>query len=122
LGPDLKKFINKTTLSSTKSSFFDTGIYKIAETSTEGYITSYSNKFTTDYGKKPKENACGHVVTTYMVPSVLHLIAYIIGFIYFRINENEQLYALMEKVFLAVNQTLKVVSQDKVIRRLKYTI
>ena len=62
---------------------------------------------------------CGHVVTTYIVPSLLHLIAYILGFIYFRINENEQLYALMEKVFLAVNQTLKMASQDRVIKRLK---
>ncbi len=123
MGPALTKSINRTTtlsVSSTKSSFFDFGLNKIDETSTEGYFTSYSNQFTTDNIKKPKENACGHVVTTYIVPSVLHLIAYIIGFIYFRINENEQLYALMEKVFLAVNQTLKVVSQDKVIKRLKY--
>jgi hypothetical protein len=69
--------------------------------------------------KEKESQTCGHMVTTYIIPSVLHLIAYIIGFIYFRINENEQLYALMEKVFLAVNQTLKVVSQDRVIKRLK---
>jgi hypothetical protein len=50
----------------------------------------------------------------------MHFAAFVIGFLYFRINENEQLYALMEKVFLAVNQTLKTVSQDRVIKRLKY--
>lgn len=61
-----------------------------------------------------------HILTTYILPSIMHLVAYVIGFIYFRINENEQLYALMEKVFLAVNQTLKTVSQDRVIKRLKY--
>ena len=44
------------------------------------------------------------------------------GFIYFRIRENEQLYALMEKVFLSVDQSTKQVSQDKVIRRLKYIL
>jgi len=67
-----------------------------------------------------RERQCGHVVTTYIVPSIMHFAAFIIGFIYFRINENEQLYSLMEKVFLAVSNTMKTVSQDKVIKRLKY--
>ena len=67
-----------------------------------------------------REDVCGHIVTTYILPSLTHLIAYLLGFFYFRINENEQLYALMEKVFLAVNQKFKTDSQDKVIRRLKY--
>jgi hypothetical protein len=75
-----------------------------------------------DFTKHRQDSQCGHVVTTYVLPSILHFIAYILGFIYFRINENEQLYALMEKVFLAVNQTMKDVSQDKVIRRLKIFI
>lgn len=65
------------------------------------------------------DQQCGHVLTTYLLPSLMHLIAYVIGFLYFRVQENEQLYALMEKVFLAVNQTLKTVSQDRVIKRLK---
>ncbi len=67
-----------------------------------------------------RERQCGHVVTTYIVPSIMHFAAFIIGFIYFRVNENEQLYSLMEKVFLAVNNTMKTVSQDRVIKRLKY--
>ena len=68
------------------------------------------------------QKQCGHVFTTYIVPSLMHFVSFVIGFIYFRINENEQLYSLMEKVFLAVNQTLKTVSQDRVIRRLRLFI
>jgi hypothetical protein len=68
------------------------------------------------------EHQWGYIVTTYLVPSFLHFVSYLIGFIYFRINDSEQLYALMEKVFLAVNQTFKQVSQDKVIKRLKMFI
>lgn len=85
------------------------------------YQTILSKNLTTTIEKTPKkqEDQCGHIITTYVLPSIMHLIAYIIGFIYFRINDNEQLYALMEKVFLAVNVTLKTVSQDRVIRRLK---
>lgn len=76
-------------------------------------FSSKSNK--TSY----QDDVCGHIVTTYILPSLMHFIAYILGFFYFRINENEQLYALMEKVFLAVNQKFKMDSQDKVIKRLK---
>ena len=66
-----------------------------------------------------EEEQCGHIFTTYVLPSFMHLSAFILGFIYFRISENETLYALMEKVFLAVDQSLKKISQDKVIKRLK---
>ena len=42
--------------------------------------------------------ACEHIVTTYVVPNILHFVAFFIGIYHFRIQENEQLYALMEKV------------------------
>lgn len=88
--------------------------------------SSTSNYGSTDAYSEPsideQDRQCGHIFTTYIVPSIMHFAAFIIGFIYFRINENEQLYALMEKVFLAVNNTMKTVSQDRVIRRLKYDI
>ena len=74
------------------------------------------------YSEKENERQCGHIFTTYIIPSIMHFAAFIIGFIYFRITENEQLYALMEKVFLAANNTLKTFSQDQVIRRLKLFI
>lgn len=81
-------------------------------------LNAHLNK--TDLTARPMpQDQCGHIITTYVLPSLLHLISYLMGFIYFRINENEQLYALMEKVFLAVNVTLKTVSQDRVIKRLK---
>lgn len=41
---------------------------------------------------------CGHIATTYIIPDLLHLAAYLLGLWYFRLKENEQLYALMEKV------------------------
>lgn len=69
-----------------------------------------------------KREQCGHIVTTYILPSLMHLFSYALGFFYFRISENEQLYSLMEKVFLAVNQSQKIVSQDRVIKRLKIFI
>jgi len=42
--------------------------------------------------------ACEHVVTTYVIPNILHLVAFIMGFVHFRILENEHMYALMENV------------------------
>ncbi|WAR27892.1 hypothetical protein MAR_013596 [Mya arenaria] len=44
--------------------------------------------------------ACEHVITTYVVPNILHLVAFIMGLVHFRVQENEHLYALMENVFL----------------------
>ena len=41
---------------------------------------------------------CGHIFTTYILPDIFHFIAFIIGFIHFRITEGEQMYSLMEKV------------------------
>ncbi|XP_025078975.1 uncharacterized protein LOC112555045 isoform X2 [Pomacea canaliculata] len=43
---------------------------------------------------------CEHIITTYLIPNILHFIAYALGFYFFRIQDNEQLYAMMEKVFL----------------------
>jgi len=41
---------------------------------------------------------CGHIFTTYILPDILHLASFIIGFMYFRITEGEAMYSLMEKV------------------------
>jgi hypothetical protein len=78
----------------------------------ESQVIGKQNLDTTE----PVSEVCGHIITTYILPSILHLASFIMGFVYFRINENEQLYALMEKVFLS---SMKLVSQDTVIRRLK---
>ena len=49
---------------------------------------------------KPAVTECSHIVSTYVVPKVLHFMAFLIGFYMFRIQENEGLHALIEKVFL----------------------
>ena len=95
------------------------GFNKSSTRSTLQTSKSDENDDETTMVDKKNEKKCGHVITTYVLPSIMHFIAYCLGFFYFRISENEQLYALMEKVFLAVNQTLKSTAQDKVIRRLK---
>lgn len=41
---------------------------------------------------------CEHVVTTYVIPDLLHLAAFILGIVYFRVKENEHMFALTEKV------------------------
>lgn len=43
---------------------------------------------------------CGHIVTVYVVPDILHCAAFLIGFVYFRTTEGEPMYSLMEKVFI----------------------
>ena len=50
----------------------------------------------------PLPLACQHVVTTYVVPSILHFVAYMMGLIHFRVQENEHLYALMESVSITI--------------------
>ncbi|CAL1533181.1 unnamed protein product [Lymnaea stagnalis] len=63
---------------------------------------------------------CEHIVTTYFIPNLLHFLAYSLGLYYFRIQENEQLYALMEKVFLqATPLQARTASQQKMINKLR---
>ncbi|XP_013067519.2 uncharacterized protein LOC106055683 isoform X2 [Biomphalaria glabrata] len=63
---------------------------------------------------------CQHIVTTYFIPNLLHFLAYCLGLYYFRIQENEQLYALMEKVFLqATPLQARTASQQKMIYKLR---
>ncbi|CAF1040012.1 unnamed protein product [Rotaria sp. Silwood1] len=64
-------------------------------------------------------NVCGHIFTTYILPDLLHFVAFIIGFIYFRVTEGEQMYSLMEKVFIHADQNMRQFSPNRVIRRLK---
>ena len=82
-------------------------------TTTEGQVP-FSPVVTTE--------SCGpHWVTTYVVPNVLHFVAYLMGFIYFRLMRSEQLYALIERVFLnsALIRNRSVMSLRTVIRKLR---
>ena len=71
-----------------------------AKTSTSlrsDFMTEFSAKQDISYNlstfNEKEEEQCGHIFTTYILPSIMHLTAFILGFIYFRINENETLYA-----------------------------
>lgn len=57
--------------------------------------TTTSKSNLTDIYNHPE---CGHIFTTYILPDIFHFAAFIIGFIHFRMNEGEPMYALMEKV------------------------
>ncbi|XP_078612280.1 uncharacterized protein LOC144882399 isoform X1 [Branchiostoma floridae x Branchiostoma japonicum] len=75
-------------------------------------IPTSTNATTIDAYAQPAQ--CSHVFTTYVVPDILHFMAYLLGFFYFRIQDNEQLYALMEKVFLKAS-----VAQSRNVSRAK---
>ncbi|XP_053403563.1 uncharacterized protein LOC123554901 [Mercenaria mercenaria] len=63
---------------------------------------------------------CDHIVTTYVVPNFLHFVAFVMGLIHFRVQENEQLYALMESVFLQASPLhSRSASQQKMIRNMR---
>ncbi|CAF1231251.1 unnamed protein product [Didymodactylos carnosus] len=62
---------------------------------------------------------CGHIISTYILPDILHLISFILGYIYFRVTEGEQLYSLMEKVFIHADQNIRQFSPNRVIKRLR---
>lgn len=64
--------------------------------------------------------ACEHIVTTYVVPNILHFVAFMFGLVHFRVQENEQLYALMETVFLQASPLhSRSASQQKMIRNMR---
>ncbi|XP_067948411.1 uncharacterized protein [Watersipora subatra] len=67
-----------------------------------------------------RTRTCGHIVTTYIIPDLLHVAAYLLGLWHFRIKENEHLYALMEKVFLqTANLQTRCISQANLITKLR---
>lgn len=64
--------------------------------------------------------ACEHIITTYVIPNILHFVAFVMGFVHYRIQENEQLYAIMERVFLqATPLSNRASSQHRMIKKLR---
>lgn len=59
----------------------------------------------------PAVTECTHIFSTYVVPDVLHFLAFLIGFYMFRIQESEGLHALIEKVFLLSSVPKKITSR-----------
>lgn len=58
----------------------------------------------------------GNVAFSYLVPSVLHLVAYLYAVYLFRIKENEQLQNLMERAFLLSSNPANRGNQRKLVR------
>ncbi|GIY44713.1 uncharacterized protein CDAR_26981, partial [Caerostris darwini] len=68
---------------------------------------------------KPAETGyCEHIVPTYIVPSFMHFLAFAYGFYHFRLVECEQLFSLMERVFLQLNCTRSL--QSSLIRNSRF--
>ncbi|CAF2364880.1 unnamed protein product [Rotaria sp. Silwood2] len=62
---------------------------------------------------------CGHIFTTYILADIFHFLAFVIGFLYFRVTEGEPMYSLMEKVFIYADQNVRLSGTIRAIRRLK---
>lgn len=64
----------------------------------------------------------GNVIFSYLVPSILHLVAYIYTVYLFRIKENEQLQNLMERAFLLSSNSVNRGNQRRLVRILWFFI
>ncbi|CAK9826931.1 hypothetical protein ANTRET_LOCUS4694 [Anthophora retusa] len=58
----------------------------------------------------------GNIVFSYLIPSILHLVAYLYTVYLFRIKENEQLQNLMERAFLLSSNPVNRGNQKKLVR------
>ena len=43
-------------------------------------------------------HTCTHLISSYILPDLLHFLAYLLGFWYFRVQDNEQMDALIQQV------------------------
>ncbi|XP_047130201.1 uncharacterized protein LOC105847333 isoform X2 [Hydra vulgaris] len=59
-------------------------------------------------------SSCRHALSTYIIPDILHFLAFVIGFYYFRVKEHEALYALMEKVYLQSTCPIKMTTSLRI--------
>ncbi|KAL0126840.1 hypothetical protein PUN28_005304 [Cardiocondyla obscurior] len=98
-----------------------------------GYILQYMACFRRDRGfcykvllleqdplntneKRTQEPSCyGNVIFSYLIPSVLHLMAYLYTIYLFRIKENEQLQNLMERAFLLSSNPINRNNQKRLV-------
>jgi len=67
-------------------------------------------------GQQVQEPSCyGNVIFSYLIPSVLHLLAYLYTIYLFRIKENEQLQNLMERAFLLSSNPINRGNQKRLV-------
>lgn len=63
-----------------------------------------------------KESSCyGNMIFSYLLPSILHLIAYLYTIYLFRVKENEQLQNLMERAFLLSSNPINRGNQKRLV-------
>ncbi|KYQ46949.1 Nucleolar protein 10 [Trachymyrmex zeteki] len=97
-----------------------------------GYILQYMACFRRDRGfcykvsleqntldvseEQTQEPSCyGNVIFSYLIPSILHLIAYLYTIYLFRVKENEQLQNLMERAFLLSSNPINHGNQKRLV-------
>ncbi|XP_033117936.1 uncharacterized protein LOC117117656 [Anneissia japonica] len=70
-----------------------------------------------------RKNLCHNMFSIVIMPSCLHFLAFLYGFWYIRTQENEQIYALIEQVFLQANSKARgSVTQATVIKSLRFIL
>ncbi|KAG5319778.1 NOL10 protein, partial [Acromyrmex heyeri] len=96
-----------------------------------GYILQYMACFRRDRGfcykifleqngpdseEQTQEPSCyGNVIFSYLIPSILHLVAYLYTIYLFRVKENEQLQNLMERAFLLSSNPINHGNQKRLV-------
>ncbi|KAL6432901.1 hypothetical protein ACFW04_006327 [Cataglyphis niger] len=92
-----------------------------------GYVLQYMACFRRDRGFcykilvqeqniDGKEPSCyGNVIFSYLIPSILHLVAYLYTIYLFRVKENEQLQNLMERAFLLSSNPINRGNQKRLV-------
>ncbi|XP_011069242.1 PREDICTED: uncharacterized protein LOC105155051 isoform X1 [Acromyrmex echinatior] len=96
-----------------------------------GYILQYMACFRRDRGfcykifleqngpdneQQTQEPSCyGNVIFSYLIPSILHLVAYLYTIYLFRVKENEQLQNLMERAFLLSSNPINHGNQKRLV-------
>ncbi|CAH3146474.1 unnamed protein product [Pocillopora meandrina] len=79
-------------------------------------VTNFFTQATSESGdwKPAAFKKCNHLLTEYVMPHLLHFMAVLTGFYLFRIQDNEDLSALVEKVFLLSSIPRKIVSRLRI--------
>lgn len=66
-------------------------------------------------GRAQEASCYGNAIFSYLIPSVLHLVAYLYMIYLFRIKENEQLQNLMERAFLLSSNPINHGNQKRLV-------
>nr|XP_058965637.1 uncharacterized protein LOC131792275 [Pocillopora verrucosa] len=102
---------NHTNKTSTTPTNPLTGINSSTYTSKPPGVPFYTLATAAPATWNPAVMECTHIFSTYVVPDILHFLAFLIGFYMFRIQESEGLHALIEKVFLLTSVPRRITSR-----------